>query len=150
MAVRWLLGVGMLLLAGCGADAAAARTGDGELVLEVGGPHPSLRQTLQALGVVLDAPVPLVVEASVEGAGAAGDPEPAPGPAPGPEPSPFVVVVLGEGQTVAHLARKHLGSANRYAEILALNGWSESDSRRLRPGTKVKIPASDAAAAGRR
>lgn len=150
MAVRWLLGVGVLVLAGCGDDAAAARTGDGELVLEVGGPHPSLRQTLRGLGVAFAAPEVLVPEPDAPDAGIADDAEPVPGPVPGPEPSPFVVVVLGEGQTVAHLARTHLGDANRYAEILTLNGWSESDSRRLRPGTKVRIPAPPGAAAGGR
>ena len=59
-----------------------------------------------------------------------------------PSEPDYVVVTLGERQTLIHLARKHLGDANRFREILTLNGWSEADSRRLAPGQKVKIPRS--------
>jgi nucleoid-associated protein YgaU len=57
----------------------------------------------------------------------------------------FTTVVLAEGQTLIHLARKHLGDGNRFRDILELNGWTEVESRRLKPGTKVKIPKAGAA-----
>ena len=38
------------------------------------------------------------------------------------------------------LARIHLGSDRRYAEILQLNGWTEDAARRLRIGQPVRIP----------
>ena len=83
-----------------------------------------------------------------EGVGFGGRPRPPPEPeprtapvAPAPEPAPsFVVVKLARGQTLIHLAKKHLGDGNRFRDILALNGWTEADARRLRENQDVKIP----------
>jgi nucleoid-associated protein YgaU len=144
-------------LGACTDGNAAARSSEGQLVLELGGPHGSLRQALQTAGVTLGPamrvqepadPVDPVGGAGKEpgsdaGANAAADPPKPPLAEPTPEPDPadsYVEVTLAERQTLIHLARKHLGDANRFREILALNGWSEADSRRLKPGQRVKIP----------
>jgi nucleoid-associated protein YgaU len=79
------------------------------------------------------------------------EPEPQPEvvapPAPeDPPPSPSAagaatkVVTLKRGQTLIHLAKEHLGSGNRFRELLELNGWSDEDARRLAEGTKVRVP----------
>lgn len=49
-------------------------------------------------------------------------------------------VVLRPGQTIYGLAREHLGSAARYREILARNGWTEVQAARLPAGTRVVLP----------
>lgn len=140
---------GLVLLAGaaCGGEAAAGQVGD-RLVLEVGGEQSSLREALRAAGVT---PAPRDAQPEPEEPRKASTEEapPAPPPTPSPEPPPpaWFEVTLADGDTPIHLARRHLGDANRFREILALNGWDESDARRLRPGQKVKIPA--AARAGR-
>lgn len=160
---------GFICLAACSDSNAAARGSDSRMVLELGGAHGSLRGALQTAGVEPAAPRRVSAVTSDargdESPGAqAGGAEPErpsptpvaePGAAPaasseGPPPSrvdapaepDFVVVTLGERQTLIHLARKHLGDANRFREILTLNGWSEADSRRLAAGQKVKIPRS--------
>jgi len=157
------LGIGVwcccLGLAACTDGKAATRDTEGQLVLELGGPHGSLRQALQTAGVALGPAMRLQEPADpVEAGGRAqkepgsGDadatadpPQPPPKTEPTPEPDadPYVVVTLAERQTLIHLARKYLGDANRFREILTLNGWSEADSRRLLPGQRVKIPRPD-------
>jgi nucleoid-associated protein YgaU len=148
-------------LAACTDGKAATRDTEGQLVLELGGPHGSLRQALQTAGVTLGPAMRLQEPADPAesgdgaqkepGSGDAGanatadppQPPPVPEPVPEPDAEPYVVVTLAERQTLIHLARKYLGDANRFREILTLNGWSEADSRRLLPGQRVKIPRSD-------
>lgn len=164
---------GLLLVAawcgcsGCGREAAAPPVGDGVLVLEVGGANASLRASLLARGIGVEPPhslVPAVPSAAVDPDGAFGEPT-APVPAPEDAPRPagsapaaepptapiperprFTTVELGKGETLIHLAKRHLGDGRRYAEILALNGWSDADARRLRAGQAVKIPVAPGAA----
>jgi hypothetical protein len=111
------------------------------LQLVLGGENKSLGAALRALQ-------PERAEPRVE-------PEPVPEPAPAreppprsreepiPQPTPVVPpreVRLGRGQTVAALAREHLGSGDRWREILDLNGWTEADAKRLSVGTVVRLP----------
>lgn len=120
------------LFASCGGSSAGSRTTDGVLLLEVGGSHESLRAALLAAGA---APAATAADAS---AAAEGPPTSAP-----PETAPaadHVVVALGRGETLAQLAKRHLGNAARYREILARNGWSEAEARRLPEGQLVKVP----------
>lgn len=144
---------GMLVVpgAGCAPQPAEARTSDGVLVLELGGNHASLRGALEQLGVSLHPPqelLPPPQAAPPEPDDRRPDPGPQqdgteqPPPAPPPvSPTPeFFVVKLGKNERVIHLARRHLGDGNRFGEILALNGWTETDARRLQEGTPVKIP----------
>jgi len=156
------LGAVAVLVAACSDSSAAARVGGDRMVLEVGGAHASLRGALTAAGITPEAPRTVRTPAGeptgepatpvLPGGGDTprpgeqhGDPirgaEPAPAPQAQPASEPdHIVVTLGERQTLIHLAKKHLGDANRFREILSLNGWTEADSRRLLPGQKVKIP----------
>jgi nucleoid-associated protein YgaU len=160
LAVAFAVGV-----AACGGDGHAVARDD-RLVLEVGGSHRSLREALRAAGVEAAPPVRLREDGGTRQPGTApgdghGDGEgdaagdrarggatPAPRvPAddtpprqPPPTEPDHIVVSLAPGQTLIHLARKHLGDGNRFREILTLNGWSEVDSRRLQPGQRVKVP----------
>ncbi len=127
------------VFASCGGSPAGSGTTDGVLVLEVGGSHGSLRAALLAAGVTPAAAV------AGEGPSAADAAAPATGPVtpPPPEDAPaadHVVVALGRGETLAQLAKRHLGSAARYREILARNGWTEAEARRLPEGQLVKVP----------
>jgi len=154
------------VFAACGGDGEPMPAGDGALVLELGGNQPSLRKALERAGLAVPPPVDLspAVTAPAPATGDADAPKPTPPlrrgseeapksstptPAPTPAPAPaeqaFTTVVLAEGQTLIHLARKHLGDGNRFRDILELNGWTEVESRRLKPGTKVKIPKAGAA-----
>jgi len=142
------------LAAACSDGHAAVVPSDGTLVLEIGGGADSLRGTLAKLGVVVDAPHLLRERPAAE-------PDPAPRPAepmddrrrqePGvesaesPPPNPAAsldhfVVTLAPRETLTHLAKRHLGDGTRYPEIMRLNGWTERDVLRLRPGREVKIP----------
>ncbi len=146
-------------------DSVAAARRDDALVLEVGGDHRSLRASLLAAGVGVDAPRALRDGADPAGSGGGGGggggehaADAAVAPRPDAEASPtreqrertqsstepsapdHLVVTLAPGQTLIHLARKHLGDGNRFREILALNGWSDADSRRLQAGQRVKVP----------
>jgi hypothetical protein len=120
----------------CARPAAAARTGD-TLVLEVGGEQGSLRQALVAAGVL--APGRRTAEPEqvvpVEPADVPPEPEVAPPPAPD-----HIMVELGAGETLIHLAKRHLGDGNRFRDILTANGWTEGDARRLPAGQMVRIP----------
>lgn len=156
-------------LAGACSTELRTNAGDGTLVLELGGEHGSLREALLAAGVVIE-PRPIEPRSVASMAEVLGEspqsavPPPAPvvTPDPGPEesdpprtdpprtdppqpdpPSPARPreVALSPGETVSHLARRHLGSVRRYTEILELNGWTERESRRLPAGTLVKLPA---------
>ncbi len=49
-------------------------------------------------------------------------------------------VELAPRQTLMDLAHKHLGSGLRFKELLALNGMTEKDARRLKVGQKIRIP----------
>ena len=129
------------------------------LVLEVGGIDTSLRKSLTEGGIEVGPPqtlVPVVPAPMVEatqppppGDGTAAKGEPAPPvpepkgePAPPPANADWFEVELAPKQTLTGLAKKHLGDGTRYPEILKLNGWTERDVLRLRPGAKVKIPKS--------
>ena len=152
---RVLSGLSCVLLGsvGCTSNDGAPKPSDGVLVIEVGGQQPSLREALAAHGVTVaparllrperSAPVSAAEEPPAERdnlpqespAGPQGKPVPPPEPA-----ESFVVVKLARGQTLIHLAKKHLGDGNRYRDILALNGWTEADARRLRENQDVKVP----------
>lgn len=150
-----LLGAGCLLLAGCSDSRAAAKPSDGVLVLEVGGIDTSLRKALTDAGIEVGAPqalMPVAPEPAPDAptpqeGGGASQGEPAP-PVPEPKEEPasppanadWFEVELAPKQTLTGLAKKHLGDGTRYPEILKLNGWTERDVLRLRPGAKVKIP----------
>lgn len=142
----------------CGDAAAARRSHDGTLVLELGGSNPSLREALAGRGIALAAahrlrdpePEPAVEPTPTEepvpqppADPVAGTDEPVP-PAPEvvtPPPAPTTkTVTLKRGQTLIDLAKEHLGNANRFREILAINGWNEARARKLAEGTKVLIP----------
>lgn len=151
---RVLTGLSCVLLGslGCTSSDGAPKPSDGVLVLEVGGEQPSLREALVAHGVTVAPFILLRREGSAAVPAREETPsergEPSPGPesrtrpvAPPPEPAEsFVVVKLARGQTLIHLAKKHLGDGNRFRDILALNGWTEADARRLRENQDVKIP----------
>ena len=49
---------------------------------------------------------------------------------------------LGDGETLIHLARRHLGDGRRYTDLLKWNGWTEKDARRLPRNQPVKIRVS--------
>lgn len=141
------------LFVSCAQRAAPRVAGDGEFVLELGGAGRSLAGSLTGMGVrLLPAPDPLTA--------AVADPEPAareperrtpespdtpkqdPTKVPeGPveEPSWFEVQ-LGPQETLMDVASKHLGSAKRFKEIMTLNGWTDRDARRLKAGTRIKVP----------
>lgn len=143
------------LTAACSDGHAAAVPSDGTLVLELGGDAASLRGTLAQFGVAVDRPhllreqpaappeparMPVVPRA--EGPVGGGSEVPVePPPAPPPEDAlDHFVVILAPRETLSHLAKRHLGDATRYPEIMQLNGWTERDVLRLRPGREVKIP----------
>lgn len=146
-----------VLAASCSETASAARKSDGTLVLEVGGGQSSLRQALAAVGITIG-PAHLLWdrEPAPVGPGDLGNQSPPPGVEPEPQPEVVVppapeeppaaagtatkVVTLKRGQTLIHLAKEHLGSGNRFRELLELNGWSDEDARRLAEGTKVRVP----------
>lgn len=155
MVRRCRLGPPVLLLVAtaCSGSATAPPTAEGVLVLEVGGDASSLREALRALGEASEpAPAPDPTSAPREVHAPGEEPRPNAEPADGPPPrnqpaaappaadAAWFTVALAEGQTPIHLARKHLGDGNRFREILQLNGWSESDARRLHTGQVVKIP----------
>ncbi|MCA8953466.1 MAG: hypothetical protein KDE27_28395 [Planctomycetes bacterium] len=161
MRVGCWLGLG--LLGAC--SSASGPSGENTLVLELGGEHGSLRRALLAAGVVVAprtaavATPPRSIASMLGSEAIAVPPEPAAvagaaGSEAGPDSSatppateqppttavPGREVELQPGQTISHLASRHLGTVRRYREILELNGWSEAESRRLAPGTKVKLP----------
>ena len=121
------------------------------LLLEVGGAHSSLREALVASGVEVAAPKWLRERANAspeptEQAPAGGSDESGGGPEQASAPvADHIVVALGRGQTLIHLAKKHLGNGNRFREILARNGWTEAEARRLPEGQLVKIPVETSA-----
>lgn len=155
MRVRTLVLVSFAAAAvSCGSGQAGTRSVDGTLRIELGGAQGSLREALSAAGVRVAAPK-RVRAAPPDAEQPAAEPthEPAPRPSPSAsEPAPwpeaptappepgFKTVVLERNQTLIHLAKIHLGNGNRFREILDANGWTEADARRLREGTKVKVP----------
>jgi hypothetical protein len=175
----WLPGgVLLLVLASCAQRSPQRLMGDGELVLELGGAGASLSRMLQKSGVeLLPAPQPIVQPAPhiepkpKDGAGgedsrgakadpiAKIEPEPKiePNPEPKAEPKPesgdyafdVVVVQLGANETLMDVASKHLGTAKRFKDIMKWNGWSERETRRLKPGTEIKLQIPKKAAAPR-
>lgn len=145
------------VVSACGKSASLPAGGDGTMVLELGGNQASLRGALAKAGIQPAPPIALIDEPAPAPAPRPDDadgrkPTPAPDQQPAPQLAPddappkpsdepaYTTVTLGQGQTLIHLARKHLGDGNRFREILELNGWSEAESRRLKPGTKVKVP----------
>lgn len=142
---RMLVAWSFAVVAGACAEGAEAKYSDGALVLEVGGQQASLREALRAAGVRMPrtGTEPEDRRDAEPRDNAAPARSVAPSDAPPSTPpveEPWFVVSLADGQTLIHLARKHLGDGNRFRELLALNGWSEADSRRLRVGQQVKIP----------
>lgn len=189
---RWILGGFVSIVAAACAQRAPQRlSGDGELVLELGGAGASLSRLLQKSGVeLLPAPLPMPTpDDSSEGAsknasaqeasskrakpeasdGAVADAVKAEDKKQGDEPknsdepkpdakkqtdgaeadTEIVEVVLGANETLMDVASKHLGTAKRFKDIMKWNGWSERDTRRLKPGTKVKLHKPVAAGARR-
>ncbi|GAB4162071.1 MAG: hypothetical protein Fur0037_28480 [Planctomycetota bacterium] len=146
-AVRALPVLVLLAFPACDAGREAA-SGD-DLVLELGGDGPSLSADLRVLGVL---PAPSA-EASRESAPAedrledpaggdqgdsAAEHEPA-RPSEQTEPLWFEVEIE-EGQTIGALAKKYLGSARRYREILDLNHLTLETAKRIRTGSRIRIP----------
>jgi nucleoid-associated protein YgaU len=144
----------LLLLPACDARPAAAAAADGSLVLEVGGDQSSLAQDLRSMGVELlprRQPPP-----------AATPPAPAPFPPANQDPAAetpppmseppvtsepdWIEVEIKPGQTIGALAKEHLGTSRRYQEILDLNHLTEAMARRIKAGSKIKIPKAKAAA----
>jgi hypothetical protein len=129
-----LASVGLAIgFAACAGDEPKERS-ENRLVLEIGNEAGSLRDGL-ALARERDpkqAPAPVPDPAAAK---------PTPTPAPTPTPTPARTVTLRPQQTLIQVATEHLGDGARYTEILALNGWTEADARRLPPGTSVKLPA---------
>jgi hypothetical protein len=161
MRLLLVVAVPLWMTAGCSPSHASERASDGTLLLEVGGGHASLRGSLQAAGVEVAAPQTLQPAEPVaslppgqpiaepDAAVVESGPQPQPvddspprsEPPVAPRPSTdYFVVTLGPRQNLIQLAKKHLGNGNRFREIMALNGWSEADTRRLQAGQKVKIP----------
>ncbi|MCB9879692.1 MAG: hypothetical protein H6835_19025 [Planctomycetes bacterium] len=153
----WILVVASV--AACGGDPVRTPRGDGVLVLEVGGAQPSLRSALSALGRSVEAPHRLSPLSEVsskpvmgalppldESAGPeaqqqqqqSAPPEPEIVPEIAPEPE-WVTVPLPKGETLIHVARRHLGDGRRYVDLLEWNGWSDADARKLSPDTPVRI-----------
>ncbi|MCK5945419.1 MAG: LysM peptidoglycan-binding domain-containing protein, partial [Planctomycetes bacterium] len=60
------------------------------------------------------------------------DPAPAPG-------SQWVTVELPKGETLFHIARRYLGNANRYREIMEWNGMTEREASRLQIGHPIRL-----------
>ena len=157
-----LVSLAAVAVVACGASEAASRPVDGTLRLEIGGAQGSLREALSAAGVPVTHRKRLRTVAT-EPQHDAVEPPPSPTPQP-PAPAPgvdkpappvppaatFKIVVLERNQTLIHLAKIHLGNGNRFREILAANGWTEDQARRLAEGTKVKVPIADGAGNGKR
>lgn len=146
--IPWLLALASL--AACGRPVPAPPGGD-TLVLELGGAQGSLRQALVAAGVAAPAAppgAPTVPPPADPAPRRDGGPEAVPAVAPAPPPAQpdHIVVELGRGETLIHLAKKYLGDGNRFREILAANGWTERDARRLPAGQAVKVPLDPATA----
>lgn len=129
--------------AGCGSHGGPRAATDGTLILEVGGDRSSLRAALAAAGIEStagsrrgqpDHDVPAPEQDAPDEEGEVRPLEPA------PDVAGQLVVSLGKGETLMLLAKRHLGSSQRYREILTRNGWTEDDARRLREGQLVKIP----------
>jgi nucleoid-associated protein YgaU len=150
---RWLaVSVVLAIVSACAPEPGSSNAGGNELVLVVGGEQASLRQALAAAGVVSDPPreVPRGERGGGEASPGGEPPQPEPSPEPrDPPPADYVVVRLERGQTLIHLAKKHLGDGRRFREILQFNGWDEDDARRLREGQTVKIPVDRAAGESR-
>ncbi|MEM9703304.1 MAG: LysM peptidoglycan-binding domain-containing protein, partial [Planctomycetota bacterium] len=51
------------------------------------------------------------------------------------------VYMVGEGDTLGHIAQKHLGKASRAEQIYSLNRDKIRDPSRLRPGSLLNLPA---------
>lgn len=145
---RWLaIGLGGLSVVACSPRPAPKLSGDGQLVLELGGASKSLSASLRALGVELlpvrevpASPVPPPAEPTPGPSGdERRDAPPAP-PVPPVADATFFEVELQARQTLMDLAHRHLGSGLRFKELLTLNGWTEKQARRLKAGQKVKIP----------
>ena len=101
------------------------------MVLELGGENVSLRGAL------------LSVRSPIEVPDEPSPPELLPAVEPVVEKPVLAVLrtaTLSGGQTLYGLAQEHLGSGNRWPELLELNQWTEEDALRLPPGTKVKLP----------
>ena len=163
---------GLTVLAGCGAHAAPEVRGPDELVLLVGGDQPSLRAALVARGLQPAPPrvlTPLPVEPVGRGPVAGGvrgtddeiqrepvgdefgpqqtgEPQQTGGPQQPRAQTPddeWVIVPLPKGETLIHVARRHLGDGRRFIDLMKWNGWSDEDTRRLSADTPVRIRRSE-------
>lgn len=74
--------------------------------------------------------------------------DPEPQPTPQPAPSEWVTVPLPEGETLIHVARRHLGDGRRFHELMKWNGWTDDDARRLKSNQPVKIKRSEMRSSG--
>lgn len=161
----WAVSIAAVVsISACNGKPAEAAPSDDVLVLEVGGKQSSLRAALVALGRVVPPghaltprqevvapstnPVlprnqvqPIVGEEPADPEAPVVVPEPVVPDAP-PE-SPWVIVKLAKGETPIHLAQRYLGNGRRFQEVMKWNGWSERDTRYLKPNQDVKIKRSE-------
>ena len=115
------------------------RIGPDTMLLELGGAHPWLLDELGRKGVDVDLAAPRRAAAAGEPRADAG-PEPIP-PHTATSPGAPRRVRLLDGDTLSELCARELGSARRWREVAALNGWSEAALSRLPAGTWVELPA---------
>ena len=64
-----------------------------------------------------------------------------PPPEPPPAPPQRRWVELRPGETISSICRREYGNTRRVGEILELNHLTEEGARRLRPGTRIYLPA---------
>ena len=147
----------VLAWSACAPRPAAAAGSEDTLVLELGVSHASLRAALTAIGRQVEPPrlsPPTIspVQGQRTGEGA----ERASGHEPDEEPehetdderiederaaarSEWTTVPLPDGETLIHVAKRHLGDGRRFVDLLEWNGWSEQDARRLPTGQPIRI-----------
>ncbi len=126
----WFVGL-VVFLAACSPSGSEDQLED-PLVLELGGDNPHMAPALRKRAAeVLSEPSPV------------DDPQPVPDPDPVPPRQRYREIALPDGGSLYKLCSDHLGDGTRWPDIAKLNGWTEAEVKRLRPGTLVKLPLQD-------